>query len=321
MEWTKVSIKTNSACVDGMTGILMDMGIFGVEIIDAKEMHKHFAESAGQWDYIDDSLINEKCCSESNVTVVFYLGMNNNSYELMTLFKERITSLACDDDMFKLLEITEELVDDQDWLHEWKKHFRPFNIGKILITPEWEIADNDADLVFTIDPGSAFGTGQHPSTAMCIQILQGIVRAGDVILDIGCGSGILSIISLLLGAGGVTACDIDPVATEVTKRNAILNPVDINDLQIFSGDVLTNSSLRQQISMKKYDIIIANIVADVIISLAPLIPSLIKPNGVFLASGIITERIDDVTFAIKASGFAQHEVTSIDGWCCVKAHG
>ena len=312
MEWTKVTITTDAHDVDVISSQLNDMGICGVEIIDPLEAQQFMAESKSQWDYIDEELASSlaKASLDMTTKLIFYIGTDNNSKTLLSNVKRKINS-----------KIATETVKDEDWLHEWKKHFHPLQIGKVLIVPEWDKGAHASDVVFRIDPGSAFGTGQHATTMLCVHALQDRIISGDTVLDIGCGSGILSIISLLLGADTVISCDIDPAAIEVTRRNAQLNPVNTNQLQVHVGDILSSPQLQKDIQERKYKVIAANIVADVIIKLAPAIPALLDIGGVFIASGIITERIADVLAAYADCGLMVLEEKSSEGWCCLVAHG
>jgi len=310
--------------IEAITNLLMDLGIYGVEIIDQAEMAEFFAKDSPHWDYIDEAMLSQVRASEAEASIIFYIGTDRESSDLLKRVNEELSRLkACPQSApLGSLALQAEAVNDQDWLHEWKKHFEPIRIGRVLIVPEWDDnAHPEDEIVFTIDPGSAFGTGQHATTMLCIESLQDRVRLGSSVLDIGCGSGILSIISLLLGAGQATACDIDPSAVEVTKKNAKINPIDQSSLRAFAGDILSSPELLKNISQGKFDIIIANIVADVIKGLAPLVKNLLAPDGVFIASGIIEERLSDVLLSLSANKLNVVETKTADGWCCVVANG
>ena len=324
MEWIKAAVNTTSQGADIIASMLLDLGIPGVEIIDKSEMAEFFDRSSSQWDYIDDALRPALDEWEKTASVIFYLGTDRESMALLKQINMELEALKArlaSSDSLGSLALSVETANDQDWLHEWKKYFQPIRIGKVLIVPEWDQDNHKSDIVFTIDPGSAFGTGQHATTALCIEALQEYIRPGSTVLDIGCGSGILSIISLLLGAKQVVGCDIDPTAVEVAKKNAALNPINQSSLQVYSGDVLENTELQAKIGQTKYDIVIANIVADVIIRLSPLVGNLLKPKGLFIASGIITERLDDVKASLAVNRYSLLEVKQAEGWCCVVANG
>jgi len=319
LNWTKATIKTTTSGIEIVTALLMDLGIFSVEINDSSEMAAFFTGTSPDWDYVDDELLNAKklTVKNSEASVVFYLGTGSDSTLLLSCINDKIKSMKSTLD----LSLHTETVNDQDWQHEWKKYFHPIKIGKVLIAPEWEPVNSSSEIVFTIDPGSAFGTGQHATTMLCIESLQDYIQPGCNVLDIGCGSGILSIISLLLGAKQAIACDIDPSATEVTKKNASLNPIDPDNLILYTGDFISVAKLQKEINCFKYDIVLANIVADVIISLAPLINNLLAPNGVLIASGIIIDRLDDVKSELATNNLSIVQTKEYDGWCLVVANG
>ena len=322
LEWTKASIKTTSLGTEIITALLVDMGISGVEIQDNASMKEFFSIEKTNWDYIDEALLSPLLDSDNDTaSVVFYLGTDIESQSLLSRINENLDSLALNGADLGELSLSLETVNDQDWLHEWKRFFHPIRIGRVLIVPEWDSSSYDNEIVFTIDPGSAFGTGQHATTMLCIEALQAHLQEGDTILDIGCGSGILSIISLLLGAKHVAACDIDPAATEITRKNAGLNPVNQSQLEILTGDIFTNPDLQDKLNRYQYDIVVANIVADVIICLAPIVKCMLKPGGTFVASGIICERLSDVTEAFCANNLKINDIKTSEGWCCVIANG
>ena len=317
LDWTKATITTTSEGIEAITGHLINLGVYGVEIIDKTDMVKILSESSSQWDYIDESL--RPTLHECDVVyMIFYLGTDGDSIDLLQRVKQGLDSLGAAAPNFQS-KIGIETVNDQDWLHQWKKYFQPIQIGKVLIVPEWDSSSHESEIVFTIDPGSAFGTGQHATTNLCIEALQEYLQVGDCVLDIGCGSGILSIISLLLGASHVTAFDIDPVAIEVTKKNSGLNPVDQSALQLHVGDILSDSKLYKELSQNKYDIVVANIVADVIIGLSHTLNDFVKPGGIFIASGIIDERLEDVLDSLQFAKLSVVDIKTADGWCCIVA--
>ena len=319
LDWTKVTISATPSGIEIITAFLTDLGISSVEIIDADERAVFLAYNSNSWDYIDENLVAHDS-KNAEASVVFYLGTAPESHDLLPKINKLLSSLKSSDESLGSLSLSYETVNDQTWLHEWKKHFHPFTIGRVLIVPEWEAGHHSGDIVFTIDPGSAFGTGQHATTMLCIEAIEKHLKPGDTVLDIGCGSGILSIISLLFGAKHVTACDIDPAAVEVTKKNALLNPIDISDLDVHIGDIITSAELQSKICKKRCDIIIANIVADVLIKLAPALRNFLSHGGIFIGSGIIDERLDEVVSVLSLNDFNIIETKTLDGWHCVAAH-
>ena len=316
MEWIKASIETTSIGTDIVTALLMDYGISGVEIIDAYDRIRFFKESTRTWDYADDSLL---VANSDFAYVIFYVTSNDAGKGILHAVNSALLLLAKESFSNEVgsLTLQTEFANDETWLNEWKKHFKPLRVGRIVIVPEWDEfkPEHENDIIFTIDPGSAFGTGQHQTTQLCINALQKWMNTDDAVLDIGCGSGILSIISLLLGASFVYAIDVDPAgAIAATKKNAQLNPIRSECLKISSGDILTNAAARKDIGNNRYNIVVANIVADVIIPLAPLISQFSDKNGFFIASGIITERLDSVLDAFKAEGIFVLEINELEGW-------
>jgi len=320
LEWAKIEIKTTSTGIEIVYGLLAEIGIIGVEIIDPHEMANFFKEPSQDWDYVDENISDSKA---EDASIIFYTGTNDEGRKLLNKVEEEVARLKAQASNVHLgsLSIHVEYVNDQNWLHEWKKYFVPLEIGRVSIIPEWDKANHENEIIFRIDPGSAFGTGQHATTKLCIEILQEHIAKKDTVLDVGCGSGILSIISLLMGAQHVVGCDIDASAIEVTQKNAKLNPVDSSRLELYVGDVLANNELQQTILTKKYKLVIANIVADVIIKLAALIPNLLEPGGIFIASGIIDERLDETLHALNACGLSVTDIRKQDGWCALVANG
>ena len=189
---------------------------------------------------------------------------------------------------------------------------------KILIKPEWEELKEPTDrLVFNVNPGMSFGTGSHETTQLCIEALEDVVKSGDEILDLGCGSGILSIIALMLGAKSAYAVDIDPNAVDIAKANAKMNNVDLESFTAKAGNILEDSELKNEIAAKKYPVITANIVADVIIGMLPFAKSVLGSGGTLITSGIIEDRIADVEDAIKKVGFSDYSVNRRGEWASI----
>lgn len=309
MEWTKASVKTTCEKVDDITGLLMMCGITGVEIIDPQERARFFAQHTRSWDYADDSLL----IAESNVAyVVFYVAKNDDGDTLLNTINQRLLNSEPE------ATLAIEQTNDETWLNEWKKHFRPIKLGRVVVVPEWEdYQPVNGEVVFNIDPGTAFGTGQHQTTQLCVRALQDFIKEGDTVLDIGCGSGILSIIAMLLGASRVYAIDIDPAgAIAATKKNAEINPIDLARLTVAAGDVLTDEDARAAVGTG-YNITVANIVADVIVPLAPLSKNFTKPQGLFIASGIIDERLKDVEESFALAGLTILASHTQEGWHCL----
>ena len=305
MDWIQITIFTSTEGIDPLTGRLYLLGITGVEIEDESEFNEYLEENKQYWDYVDDEL-REKMSGETRVKV--YVSNNASGNEMLLSIKECLNTLKAMDteNVYGKLECALTDMSEEDWANNWKKYFKPMNIGeKILILPKWEtLPENIGNrIVFTIDPGMIFGTGSHYTTQLCIEAIEKYVHENDVILDLGCGSGILSIISLLLGASSAMAVDIDPNAIPIAYTNIEMNGISKDKLTVLAGNLVTDENIIESIGYSKYDVVLANIVADVIISISNIVPKQLKANGIFITSGIINERLDDVLLALKNNEF------------------
>jgi len=315
MNWIQVTIYTTSAGIEPLSGILYQLGITGIEIEDEADF-KDFLENNKQcWDYVDDDLIREK---EKETCVKIYVSDNLPGHEMLTEVKSAVAEFKRRDTEgeFGRLEIDLGNISEEDWANNWKKYFHPLKVGKkILIKPEWEELSEPTDrLVFNINPGMSFGTGSHETTRLCIEALENVIKPGDDVLDLGCGSGILSIISLMLGAESAFAVDIDPNAVDIAVENAKRNNIDLSKFIAKAGNILDDEKLCKEIADKKYPVVVANIVADVIIGLLPFAVSVLEDGGTFITSGIISDRIEDVENALKQAGFTDYVVNRSGDW-------
>jgi len=322
LEWRKVILLTTGSNTELISAILYDFGIYSIEIDDPNERRVFLSDPSANWDYVDDLLTTHPSDTSNDVLVTFYLGTDIDSQNLLELFKAELINQSL---VSESQALTSEMVTDQSWLHEWKKYFHPIRIGRVIIVPAWDepILENISDIACIIDPGSAFGTGQHITTSLCIEALQDRLSPEDLVIDIGCGSGILSITSLLLEAKNVISTDIELYAIEATKKNAKINSINLDSLHVFAGNILTSTALLETIIKRgNYNIIVANIVADVLIDLAPIVSNMLMDNGCFIASGIITERLEAVLSSFTNAGFTILESKTVEGWCSVvAAHG
>lgn len=317
MDWIKATIYTTSEGIEPVSGRLYQLGITGLEIDDEQDFKDFLENNRQYWDYVDEDLIKEK---EGETRVSVYVSDNPSGYEMLTAIKGTLAELrALDEDKtFGRLEIETLTLNEEDWENNWKKYFHPMEIGeKILIKPEWEELTGDSDrIVFNINPGMTFGTGSHYTTQLCIENLEKYLHSGDRMLDLGCGSGILSIISLLLGASEATAVDIDPNAVDIAYENADRNHVDKEKYHVYSGNILTDTALQEKIS-GKYEVVASNIVADVIIGLAPMVRRYMKEGGIWITSGIIEDRVEDVRAAMAENGFEVIELRQRKDWVSI----
>lgn len=318
MNWIKVSIFTTSEGIEPLSGRLYQLGITGLEIEDEKDFKDFLENNKKCWDYVDDDLVKQK---EGETQVIAYVTDNDSGREMLMAIRSTVAELKQIDDAkeFGRLEINIDNMNEEDWANNWKKYFHPLEIGeKILIKPEWEKLDKETDrIVFNVNPGMSFGTGGHYTTQLCIESLEKYVKTGTKVLDLGCGSGILSIISLLLGAESAFAVDIDPNAVNIAYQNAERNNVDISKYTVKAGDIITNEELQSEIATDEYDVVVANIVADVIIALAPKAREYMKKDGVFITSGIIEDRIDDVKSALIKCGFEIQNIEQRKDWVSI----
>jgi ribosomal protein L11 methyltransferase len=302
MEWKKVEIGVKgqgSEVKERICGILSVFGIDDLEIVGPPDILN--MGDMGDWDYLDEELLNH-----DKSLIRFYLPSDDKRFNLGEI-AHAIGDLGV---------LTTQIVKD-DWSHAWLEYYNPFKIGKhVVIRPYWEEYDPaPGEIVFTIDPGHVFGTGQHQSTALCIGLLENHVKGGESVLDIGAGSGILAIIARLLGTAHATAIDIDPAAAKSVARNAELNGISLQSLDILCGNVLNDPNLIQG----HYQIIVANIVADVIIRLSSLAADVLTDKGKFIVSGIISERRANVESALIATGFKILEILEQDDWVAICA--
>lgn len=317
MEWIQVAIDTTHNGVEVLTTALEDIGVRGFEIEDSADFSEFMQSEFPYRDYVDEELIEKK--STETVTVKIYVSENEAGHEQLSSVREVLARLQSEPDMGSL-KLSFLTMNEEDWSENWKQFFHPLKIGKrVLVRPEWEECDNDdGRVVFTINPGMSFGTGSHATTQLCLEAIEEYTKDGDTILDLGCGSGILSITACLLGAEHAVAMDIDKNAVDIAKRNAELNGVEEEKYTALAGNILEDEALRKKFSEEKYSIVAANIVADVIIGISPFVASFVQDDGIFIASGIITERLDEVLQYIEKS-FEIIKICDKNDWAAIIA--
>ena len=311
MEWLELKIDTSPSGLDAVTELLEQQGVTGV-IIDDENDFKDFLEHNRQyWDYVDEELLLEKA-GVSRVT--FYLERNEAALDVIARVRIAMSDLKkARPDCGPLL-LTIDNVADADWENNWKKFYKPMEIGeRLLVVPQWEKARDDGRVKLVLNPGLTFGTGSHATTRLCLQALDKYIRGGEKILDLGCGSGILSIAALVLGAGEAFACDIDEKCVDVAYENAALNGVGKDRYTVRWGDVLTDSALQAEFG-GGYDMVVANIVADVIMGLSDKVRPFLKEGGLFLCSGIIDDRAEEVFTKLRVDGWTVIEQHDSEGW-------
>ena len=290
MNWTEVNIYTTTEGIDPVCGCLLRIGVTGFVIKDAKDFEEFLNDKTGNWDYIDDDLMNLKDC-ETCVTV--YLPDNSQGVDMLAAIRSEMVALGGrdEDKAFGRLAVELANVREEDWANNWKQYFKPLTVGdKLVIKPSWEEYNKTDDrIILEIDPASSFGTGQHNTTQLCLELIEKNLNKGDRLLDLGCGSGILSIASILLGAEEVTAVDIDQNSVKIAKENAEKNNIAAEKYTAYCGNVIDDNELVEKIG-DGYDVIAANIVADVLIAMSPLFEKFVKKGGTLILSGIIATK-------------------------------
>ena len=318
MKWIEITVETTEEGIEIVLARFDALGISQVNIVQGHdEIDKLLHSAEKYWDYAEEAALNKQPAVQA------YISDLPENAALVDSIRESIEELDSmrEEIGFDIgsLKIGVQTVDEEDWANNWKTFFKPVEIGdRLLVCPTWEqIPQNNGRAVLLIDPGMAFGTGTHQTTRMCLELLEKELRPGDRVADLGCGSGILSIAASLLGAKETYAIDIDPVAARVADENARLNGVDGDSYIIRIGDILSDSEFRREIASEQYDIVLANIVANVIIAFAPMIPNLLKKGGKLIASGIIDERLDEVLDALQQNGMSVSEVRKGEDWRAV----
>ncbi|MCL2810535.1 MAG: 50S ribosomal protein L11 methyltransferase [Clostridia bacterium] len=313
MHWIEATIHTTAQGADIVANLLCEAGAGGAEIIDKAEV-ANLPQDQGMWDLIDELVIQNM---PDDVLVKAYFAQNAAVTETLALVGERLLVLGAMDTGLPLgsLALESSIVHEEDWAEHWKQYYKPFRAGeRLVVKPSWEAyACQPGDLVIEMDPGMAFGTGTHETTAMCLRLLEKYVKPGCVCLDVGCGTGILGIACALLGAGAVTAIDIDPNAVLVAERNVQANGV-ADTVSVRQGDLLKERPVGEAA-----DVLVANIIADVIRVLAEPARGHIVPGGVMICSGIIREREQDVLESLCAAGYEITERLEQGEWVCLAA--
>ena len=318
MEWLEVHIDTNHAGLEPLEIFLSANGVDGVVIDDEQDFQSFLENNHQYWDYVDEDL--EKAMKGKS-RITFYLPADRDGFAQLARLRTALQGFKeAHAGKCGTLLMTLENLQDADWENNWKQYYKPMEIGeRLLVIPEWEQeavkgqAKYAGKVPLILEPGLTFGTGSHATTRLCLTALEETIQGGETVLDLGCGSGILSIAALRLGAASAKAVDIDDKCLTVAYENAALNGIGKDRYTVLVGDVLSDRALRETLG-GGYDVVAANIVADVIIGLAPTVRQFLKPGGLFLCSGIIDTRAEEVADALRQNGWIIESTRSGEGW-------
>ena len=311
MQWLELKIDTTPTGLTPVSDLVESMGITGLVIEDEGDFHDFLEHNHQYWDYVDDELMEAK---RGVCRIIFYVSADEEGMDTVAKVRVALAELKKQRTDCGSLVMTMAQMDDADWENNWKQFYKPMEIGeRLIVVPEWESAKTHGRIPLILNPGLTFGTGSHATTRLCLTALEKHVTVGQRVLDLGCGSGILSIAALLLGADHAFACDIDEKCVDVAYENAALNGIGKDKYTVRWGDVLSDRQLQQEMG-GQYDIIVANIVSDVIIGLAPQVRPFLKEGGLFLTSGIIDTRAAEVAQKLRDAGWEIVEERSSEGW-------
>ena len=314
MKWNKFRIKTTTEAEDIVCSSLMDLGVQGVEVEDKipltqREKEQMFVDILPEID-VDDGV----------AYISFYLEEDEDKEKMIQAVREELKEIGTYVNVGSM-EIEESQTEDVDWVNNWKQYFHQFTIDDVLIIPSWEdVQPEDEDkMIIHIDPGTAFGTGMHETTQLCIRQIKKYVTEDTEMLDVGCGSGILGMLALKFGAKHSTGTDLDPCAIDATHENMDVNGISRDQYRVMIGNIIDDKEVQDQVGYDRYDIVAANILADVLVPLTPVILNHLKTGGIYITSGIIEEKEETVVEAVKAAGLEVLEVNHQGEWVSVTA--
>ena len=314
MKWNKYTLKTRTEAEDIISSMMMDIGIEGIEIEDKVPL----TEQDKAQMFVDIMPIVGE--DDGTAYISFYLEPETDQEEMLGKVREGLEEIA------QWMDIGEATIEaseteDKDWINNWKEYFHQFYVDDILIKPSWEAVkpEDQEKLLIQIDPGTAFGTGMHETTQLCIRQLKKYVTPQTRLLDVGCGSGILSIVALKLGAAYALGTDLDPCAITATKENTEVNGISKEQFEVMIGNIIDDEAVQDKVGYEKYDIVAANILAEVLVPLTPVIVNHLKTGGIYIMSGIIDDKEETVVEAVKAAGLEVLEVTYQGEWVSVTA--
>lgn len=311
MNYKQMNIETLSTGQEAVSNLLIAAGAGGFEVIDPQDFQEFLDTVTPHWDYVDEELLKRQ---SDRTLIKVYAADNEQGLALFKDIEQRIEALRGTPEaaLYGTLEITVCDLPEEDWQSGWKQYYKPIHVDRLVVVPLWEdYTAAPEETVMKIDPGMAFGTGAHETTRLCLKALTKLELQGKTLLDVGCGSGILSIGGVLLGADRAFGCDIDQLAVEVARRNAALNGLE-DKTAYAAGDLLT-------VVEGQYPVVVANIVADVIKMLLQDLHTVLMEGGTFIASGIIDTRKEELLEAITAAGLTVLEVEEERGWVAITA--
>ena len=314
MKWNKFRLKTTTEAEDIVSSMLMDLGIQGVQIEDRVPLTKQDQEQM----FVD--ILPQIPEDDGTAYLTFYLEEEDDAGEVLSRVQKELEEMRSYVDVGECT-IEESQTEDVDWVNNWKQYFHQFYIDDILVIPSWEqVEAKDSDkMVIHIDPGTAFGTGMHETTQLCIRQLKKYVTEGARILDVGCGSGILGMLALKFGASYSVGTDLDPCAIDATHENMKANGIMENQYEVMIGNIIDDKEVQDRVGYGKYDIVAANILADVLVPLTPVIVGQLKDGGIYITSGIIEDKEETVTEVVKKAGLEILEVNHQGEWVSVTA--
>ena len=314
MKWNKFRLKTTTAAEDIVSSILSDLGIEGVEIEDKVPLTQKEKEQM----FVD--ILPETIPDDGTAFINFYLEEGEDKDAVLAKVLEELAGMREFVDLGPCT-IEESQTEDVDWVNNWKQYFHQFYVDDILIIPSWEQVkpEDEGKMIVHIDPGTAFGTGMHETTQLCIRQIKKYVTDTTRILDVGCGSGILGMLALKFGAAYAVGTDLDPCAIDATHENMKENGVPKEQYEVMIGNIIDDKAIQDQVGYACYDIVAANILADVLVMLTPVIVSQLKPGGIYITSGIIDDKEEVVKQAVADAGLELLDVTYQGEWVCVTA--
>lgn len=314
MKWNKFRLKTKTEAEDIVSSMLADLGVEGVEIEDKIPL------TAADKEQMFVDILPETEADDGVAYLSFYLDDDADIEGILANVKQELEEMKEFIDLGEC-SIEESQTEDVDWINNWKKYFHQFYVDDILIIPSWEkVKPEDEDkMIVHIDPGTAFGTGMHETTQLCIRQLRKYVTKDTRILDVGCGSGILGMLALKFGANYSVGTDLDPCAIDATYENMEENGISKDQYEVMIGNIIDDKSVQDTVGYEKYDIVVANILADVLVPLTPVIVNHLKKGGIYITSGIIDDKEETVVEAVKKAGLEVLEVTYQGEWVSVTA--